>query len=158
MANLGTIGLYAKAVVSAAVAAGVTALNAMHNGDLSRADWFTVVGVFVAGLIAVAAVPNFPEGWKAYLKAIISAVVAGLGVLAATLVAGTPITAILILKVLLAAAAALGITYTVPNAAESDPVDPVTRKIRPVRNKLNSPGNSVDHDRRGRNYEESPLA
>jgi len=86
----GTIGLYAKAIASAFAAAAVTALQGMSNGDLSTGQWITVFVTFVAGLVAVAAVPNFPEGARKVLKAIIGAVVAGAGVLAVAIVPGAP--------------------------------------------------------------------
>jgi hypothetical protein len=132
-----SIGLYAKAIASAFAAAAVVALEGMANGSLSTAQWITVVVSFIAGLGAVAAVPNFPEGAKRILKAIIAAVVAGAGVLTVAIVAGSPfvVTLPLVLKIVLAVLGTFGIVYTVPNAAESDPIDPVTHKIRPVRGK-----------------------
>lgn len=136
----GTLGLYAKAIASAFAAAAVTALNGMANGDLSTEQWIATVVAFFVGLGAVLAVPNFPEGWKRVLKAIIAAVVAGAGVLTAAIVAGGPltVTVVLVVKIVLAILGTFGIVYTVPNAAESDPVDPVTNKIRPIRGKQNT--------------------
>ena len=133
----GSIGLYAKAIASAFAAAAVTALQGMSNGDLSTAQWITVAVTFVAGLAAVAAVPNFPEGARKILKAVIGAVVAGAGVLAVSIVPGAPfvLTLALVLKIVLAILATFGIVYSVPNAAESDPVDPVTHRVRPIRGK-----------------------
>ena len=131
----GTIGLFAKAIASAAAAAAMTALNAMANGDVATDEWVTIIVTFVVGLGALAAIPVFPEGWKRYLKAFISAVVAGSGVLTVALLAGSPFGVVLVLKIVLAVLAAWGITYTVPDAAESDPIDPVTHRYRPVRGK-----------------------
>ena len=152
----GTIGLYAKAIASAFAAAAVTALQGMSNGDLSTGQWITVFVTFVAGLVAVAAVPNFPEGARKVLKAIIGAVVAGAGVLAVAIVPGAPfaLTVPLVLKIVLAVLGTFGIVYSVPNAAESDPVDPVTNKIRPIRGKQstlvarNAVGGSSGYDDR----------
>jgi hypothetical protein len=133
----GTIGLYAKAIASAFAAAAVTALAGMENGDLNTQQWIATFVAFVVGLGAVALVPNFPEGSKHILKAIIAAVVAGAGVLTAAAVSGGPltITVVLVTKIVLAILGTLGIVYAVPNAAESDPVDPVSKKIRPIRGK-----------------------
>lgn len=133
----GTLGLFAKAIASAFAAAAATALQGMANGDLSTAQWITVAVAFIVGLGAVAAIPNFPEGARSVLKAIIGAVVAGAGVLTAAIVAGSPfvLTLPLVLKVVLAILATFGVVWTFPNAAESDPRDPVTNKLRPIRGK-----------------------
>jgi peptidoglycan/LPS O-acetylase OafA/YrhL len=132
-----TIGLYAKAIASAFAAAAAVALEGMANGDLSTAQWITVAVAFIVGLGAVALVPNFPEGARKVVKAVVAAVVAGAGVLTVAIVAGSPfvLTIPLVIKIVLAILGSFGIVYAVPNAAESDPVDPVTRKIRPIRGK-----------------------
>jgi peptidoglycan/LPS O-acetylase OafA/YrhL len=132
---MSNIGLYAKAIVAAASAAATTAITALQDGELSTADWLTIIGAFVVALGAVFATPNIPEGVRVYGKAIVAFVAAAVASLTTSFIDGTGLSLQETLGALVAGLAALGLTYGVSNAAESDPIDPETRKIIPVHNK-----------------------
>lgn len=115
------IGLYAKAVVAAAITALTTAQTALNDdGHITNIEWIAVAVSFVVALGAVRAIPNLPSGVARYGKAITAGIVAGLGSVAAALTDGGGITTQEWVAVVLAIVAAAVPTWIAPNARVSE--------------------------------------
>lgn len=115
-----SIGLIAKAVIGAAVAAAGSVTAALQNGHIEPLEWVTIAASFLIGLGAVWAVPNLPDGIRSYGKAITAALVAGLGAFATALTSGGwPPNTDEWVAIVIALLAGAGLVYTTPNAAVS---------------------------------------
>lgn len=105
------MNVYAKALMYIALTAVGFLATALTDGGLSTEEILNLT-ILVAGAVGVYAVPNLPEGWRAYSKTIIAALVAGLVALLSFLTGG--ITVSEWLQVVMAAFAGVGV-YVTPN-------------------------------------------
>lgn len=118
---MSSIGLYSKAIGATVVAVLMAFIAARGLGSdggalVTGTEWLTVIGV---GLVSLAGVWAIPMGAIAGIgKAVTAALVALVGSLAAAAV--WPPTTDGWLAAIIAALAALGVTYTIPNARRSD--------------------------------------
>lgn len=113
--NLGPI---AKAVNGTVVATLGVLVVVLQNG-ITLPEWLTLAGTAVASSQAIFWVANGGR-FGPYAKAIASAVTTGLGVVTAALLAGQPISVVLVLTGVLAALNGGLIVPQTPNAEESD--------------------------------------
>lgn len=104
-----TLANYVKFFVQVLVTIGA-ALSAVWTGGVTPTEWINVAIVGV-GALAVFAGPNVPGA--AYTKSILSALSAGLVVLASAITGGISVPEII--QIVIAAAGALGV-YVLPNA------------------------------------------
>jgi hypothetical protein len=111
-----TAGSYSKAIAGAFYNTLLAVVTAMTNGNISAVEWVTIAGTAVLSGLAIWGLSNksFP-----YTKAITAAVTAAIGVLGTALSDGS-LTGQELISVIVAIGGALGLTYTVPNAARSD--------------------------------------
>lgn len=123
---MSTIGLYAKAVVSAVAAALTTALTALSdNGGITPVEWVAIGSAFVVNLGALAAVTNTTTGWTRYLKAIIAGAVAALGSLGAAWSDGSwALSTAEVITLILAVIATVVPTVIAPEAVSSENLTP----------------------------------
>jgi hypothetical protein len=103
--------VYAKAIMYIALTAVGFLATALTDNTLSTEEVLNLA-VLVLGAVGVYAVPNMPEGWRAYSKTIIAAVTAGIVALLSFLTGG--VTAAEWLQVVVAAFAGVGV-FIVPN-------------------------------------------
>lgn len=125
------IGTYTKCIIAAVMAgvtAAITALN--DNGNITLLEWVVVASAVVVTGGAVFAVPNVPASVRRYGKAIVAAVLAGLGSVAVALTDGGVSNAEW-LTIALAVIGGLGPTYIAPNAALSDEFRGVNNVVVP---------------------------
>jgi hypothetical protein len=87
--------------------------SALTDGGVDRAEWMVTLNTLL-GAFVVWVVPNMSAGIGRYAKAIAAAGSAGLSVLAVAVVGG--LTQAELIEVVLAAAAAIGLTAGVKNA------------------------------------------
>lgn len=125
-----SIGLIAKAVIGAAVAAAGSVTAALQDGHIELVEWVTIAASFLVAFAAVWAVPNLPTGVRSYGKAITAALVAGLGALATALTSGGwPPSADEWVVIVLALLSGAGLVYTAPNAPTSVDIQPANRVL-----------------------------
>jgi hypothetical protein len=130
-----SVGLYSKAIASA-VSAGLTvAVTSLTDGTISPVEWTVISSSFLGSASLVWLVPNTPKILASYGKAGTSALVAVAGALGTGFTDGGGLSSAEIVGVLLAFLTGLGLVATVPNAAESDPVNPKTGKLVPITDK-----------------------
>lgn len=118
-----SIGLYAKAIVGAAMAAATTAISALADGSITGGEWATILVSFLVAVGAIWYVPNTPESVRKYGKAITSALVAGAGSAVIAFTDGGGVSTTEWITILIALAAGAGIVIPTSNAVSSDPVD-----------------------------------
>lgn len=120
---MSTIGLYSKAI-AAAVAAGFTAaITALADGHITGVEWTLIAGAVLVAGGGVFAVPNIPDSVRAYSKAILAALIAGVAALGVALTDGGVSKAEL-LTIALALLSGGGLVSIVPNALSSDGAEP----------------------------------
>lgn len=120
---MSTIGLIAKAIVGAAVAAAGAVTTALQNGHIELVEWVAIALAFFVALGAIWATPNLPDGVKRYGKAIVAALVAGLAAVGTALIDGniSPDEWVVIVIALLSGS---GLVYVAPDAPASTNIPP----------------------------------
>lgn len=118
------IGMIAKAITAAVVAAGSAVTASLQDGHIELLEWVTIVGAFLVGLGAVIGTDNAPSGVRFYAKAIVSALVAGVAALVPALINGWPPSGNEIVVILFALITGSGLVYVVPNAPASTDIPP----------------------------------
>lgn len=115
------IGLYSKAIVAAVLGGLGAAVTALEDGLITGPEWATIVTTLLVGLGAVWAIPNAPRWLAGTGKAIASGAIAALGALVTAWPGG--ISTAELLTMIIVFATNTGVTWAVPNAAQSDPPD-----------------------------------
>lgn len=151
---MSNIGLYAKAVGGALAAAGTAAITALSDGHINTLEWVTIIGAFVAGLGAIAAVPEFPINIAKYFKAITSGLVGGLASLSAVLVSGHGFTQMDWINIAIAVIVGTGLVHVTKNASESETMHQATTPV-PVPSGMS--GDVVEEDEIPEPDEDEPV-
>lgn len=112
------IGLITKAILAAAVASSGAIITALQNGRISWEEWVAIVISFLVALGAVWAIPNLPDGVRAYGKAVTAGLIAALGALGTAMLNGvvSPDEIVVIVAALITGS---GLVYIAPNAPAS---------------------------------------
>jgi hypothetical protein len=118
------IGMIAKAIIAAAVAAGSAVTTALQDGHIQGLEWVAIIIAFLAGFGAVLGTANLPGGWRFYSKAIVAALIAGLSALGTALINGWPPSGDEIVVIILAIISGSGLVYITPNAPASTDIPP----------------------------------
>lgn len=117
------IGMIAKAIVGSATAAAGAMVTALQDGHINLLEWVAILAAFLVQFGAVHWTPNVRAGFRIYSKAIVAALIAGLGAFGTAMLNGT-VTPNEWVVIVTAALAGSGLVYTTPNAPESVDIPP----------------------------------
>lgn len=120
------IGLYAKALTGALLAAALVLQAGWSDGTIGADDITATALTLLGGFAVIWAVPNTPASVGRYGKAIVAGLVAVVPQGVLIIVGGNHWTVYLVLSIVVSFLLNTGLVSAVPNAASSDPIDPDT--------------------------------